>query len=294
MSETQKISSLTSPMDINTKYKPEQEYSLTNEECKHAFKDLNNDSFTQRYPKTDRTYADPSIPLQVYGLISFIPSEGSKPDKNGIYGFAKIRGNFGTDTEANQKAEQLIRKVDSFHKIYHTYVGRPFPITTISDFSEEKCNVNIEKEGVKVVKNDINKNKKQQKDSENELQERSKNITKSVQEEISSFDQYITEKVKNAQLKDRFIQHLKALLEIKDILSDNTEVINHAESENPEFVDKYLDKYKDARKSAGISNDNETFQNSFMKFMINDDIILPGIDVYTEEFNLIVNKASEI
>jgi hypothetical protein len=294
MSEIQENSSLTSPSDLTKKFKPGKEYHLNEEECEHAFKELNNDSFVQRYPKTDRTYADPIIPLQTYGLISFIPSTGSKPDKNGIYGFAKIRGNFGTDTEANQKAEELIKKVDSFHKIFHTYVGRPFPITTISDFSEEKCEVNIKEESVKVIKNDQKTHKEDIKDQEKELEERSEKLLSSVKEEISDFDKYITEKVKNAQLFDRFIKHLNALKEIKYILISNEENIKNAEIENPEFIDKCLERYKEAREETGINNDSDAIQNSFMKFMVNDNIIIPGIHTYKEELDSIINAASKI
>ncbi len=42
-----------------------------------------------------------------------------KPNKYGVYGFAKIRGTFANVDESDQRALELIQKHDSVHKIYH-------------------------------------------------------------------------------------------------------------------------------------------------------------------------------
>ena len=126
-------SSLTTPEDRNKdiKWKPDLSGTkLSEEEVVHALDGLNITSFTDKFPRIDRSYADPAILNQQIALISFIPAKGATPNENGIFGFAKIRGNFATPIEASERAEFLIRNVDSYHQIYHAYVGRPFPITT--------------------------------------------------------------------------------------------------------------------------------------------------------------------
>lgn len=139
MSETNsKESSLTTPddRDLNNKWKPDLKTRILNEEeIEVAMTELNNTDFVNKFPKVDRTYADPVVNLQKYGLLSFVPAKGAKPNDNGVFGFAKLRGNFDSEMECNQRAEYLIRNVDSYHQIYHVYVGRPFPITSSSKYS---------------------------------------------------------------------------------------------------------------------------------------------------------------
>jgi len=136
--EWQKENSLTCPEDRDriNKWKPDQTAPvLTQEQADEALKELNNTAFTDKFPRIERTYADPILPMQYIGLISFTPAKGATPNENGVYGFAKLRGNFSSEIEANERAEFIIRNIDSHHQIYHTYVGRPFPITNSSKYS---------------------------------------------------------------------------------------------------------------------------------------------------------------
>ena len=129
MSNNTLESSLSAPSDRNreTKWRPDQKSPpLTETQVDNALKTLNSSTFVEKFPKIERRYADPPVELQRYGLISFVPAKGATPNKNGIYGFAKLRGNFNTSTECNERAEYLIRNVDSYHQIYHAYVGRQF------------------------------------------------------------------------------------------------------------------------------------------------------------------------
>jgi len=142
-------SSLTTPQDrdLENKWKPDQSVApLSNEQTVEALKDLNITSFVEKFPKVDRTFADPPISMQNYSLFSFIPAKGASPNEQGIFGFAKIRGTYQSELEASQRAEYLIRNVDSYHKIYTVYTGRPFPLTESSDYSSEVSEVDIKKD----------------------------------------------------------------------------------------------------------------------------------------------------
>ena len=267
-------SSLTTPEDrnIENRWKPDQSLSpLTNEEAKHALEELNNTAFVDKFPRVDKTYADPSIPLQNIGLISFIPAKGATPNENGVYGFAKVRGNYATEMEASQRAEFLIRNVDSYHQIYHCYVGRPFPITESSKYSAETSEVDIRKETSKNVSESIRGKKDDEQQQIREIKEKEeKLLEESKREEADPYEEYITQRVKLAQLSFTYLEHQKKLVEIKDIVIKTRKLIDDMNNEFPTFKDSYYQKYMKARKDAGIKEDEKDTQENFIKFLVQE------------------------
>lgn len=267
-------SSLTAPedRDLNNKWRPQvNEPSLSKEETEIALKELNITSFTDKFPRVDRTYADPVIPLQTYGLISFIPAKGATPNEKGIYGFAKLRGNYGSELEANQRAEYLISNVDSYHQIYHTYVGRPFPLTTSSDYSAETSEVEIRKDIAKNVSESIRGKRQDEQQQVKEIQEREKRLLEeSKREEADPYEEYITQKVKLAQLSWTYLEHQKKMAEIKEIIIKTREIIKDMDENHPSFQNEYFEKYMTARKEAGIKESEEEAQSNFIKFLVQD------------------------
>jgi hypothetical protein len=267
-------SSLTTPEDrnIENRWKPDQSLSpLTNEEAKHALEELNNTAFVDKFPRVDKTYADPSIPLQNIGLISFIPAKGAKPNENGVYGFAKVRGNYATEMEASQRAEFLIRNVDSYHQIFHCYVGRPFPITESSKYSAETSEVDIRKETSKNVSESIRGKKDDEQQQIREIKEKEeKLLEESKREEADPYEEYITQRVKLAQLSFTYLEHQKKLVEIKDIVIKTRKLIDDMNNEFPTFKDSYYEKYMKARRDAGIKEDEKDTQDNFIKFLVQE------------------------
>lgn len=267
-------SSLTTPEDrnIENRWKPDQSLSpLTNEEAKHALEELNNTAFVDKFPRVDKTYADPSIPLQNIGLISFIPAKGATPNENGVYGFAKIRGNYATEMEASQRAEFLIRNVDSYHQIYHCYVGRPFPITESSKYSAETSEIDIRKETSKNVSESIRGKKDDEQQQIREIKEKEeKLLEESKREEADPYEEYITQRVKLAQLSFTYLEHQKKLVEIKDIVIKTRKLIDDMNNEFPTFKDSYYEKYMKARRDAGIKEDEKDTQDNFIKFLVQE------------------------
>lgn len=281
MSQIQKESSLTSPedRDLENKWKPDlSSQPLTNQEAVDAMKDLNITSFTEKFPKVDRTYSDPSIAMQNIGLISFVPAKGATPNENGVFGFAKLRGNYSTDIEANQRAEYLIRNVDSYHQIYHTYVGRPFPITVSSSYSAETAEVDIRKETTKTISSSIKSKKDEEQQQIREIKEREeKLLEESKRENSDPYEDYITLRVKKAQLSFTYLEHLKKTEEIRDIIIKTRNEVMDLDNEFPEFKNTYYEKYMSARKEAGIKESSDDSQGNFIKFLV-EEAVLPGID----------------
>jgi len=282
-------SSLTSPedRDIINKWKPDQITPILNkDETEFAMSELNINSFISKFPRVDRTYADSAVPMQNIGLFSFIPAKGATPNDNGVYGFAKLRGNYSMPVEAEQRAEYIIRNLDSCNPIYHAYVGRPFPVTTSSKYSSETSEVDIRVETAKSISGNIKRQKddeqktiREMKNREEELLVESEQARKDdgtgVPPEVDPYDEYITQCVKKAQLSWTFLEHLKKLKEIRSIILKTRTIVTDMDGTYPEFKDKYFEKYMDARKISGL--ENEKPQDNFIKFMV-EDIMIPTID----------------
>ena len=293
MSSTQpweKENSLTAPSDRDrtNKWRPEQGApSLTEPEVNEAMKELNNIAFVSKFPRVDRTYADPPVAMQNIGLISFTPAKGATPNKNGVFGFAKLRGSYSTPVEADQRAEFIIRNVDSYHQVYHTYVGRPFPITSSSKYSAEMSEVDIRRETTNAVSGNIKKQKSEDQKTIREMKEREDALlaesTKARADDgtgdpdIDPYDEYITLNVKKAQLSWTFLEHLKKLKEVRQIIINTRDDITQLDKKHPEFQEKYFEKYMSARKATGLDETVRETQDNFIKFMV-EEAYLPTID----------------
>lgn len=267
-------SSLTTPedRDLTNKWRPDQSIPpLTNEEATHALQELNKTAYIERFPKVDKTYQDPIIPMQNIGLVSFVPAKGATPNEKGIYGFAKLRGNFATEMESNQRAEYLIRNVDSYHQIYHAYVGRPFPITNSSDYSAVTEEIDIRKETATAMSNAVKDKKETEQQQIKEIKEREKHlIDESKREEADPYDEYITQRVKKSQLMFTYLEHQKKMTEIKEIIIKTRVVIAELDEKYPEYQHSFYDKYMKAREEAGIKEDKAQAADNFIKYLVED------------------------
>lgn len=279
--EWEKENSLTTPEDRDreNKWRPEQGApQLSEKEVNSAMKDLNNSDFITKFSRVDRTYADPPPPLQNIGLLSFVPAKGAQPNQNGVYGFAKLRGNYATPQEADQRAEFLIRNVDSYHQIYHTYVGRPFPMTASSKYSADTNEIDIRKEMTESISNDVKQKKQDELKTVQEIKKREEELVADTKkEEVDPYDEYITLRVKKAQLSWTYLEHVKKMKEIKDIILRTRKEIEKLEEDNSEYKEKYYDKYMNARKESGFKDTPEEMEANFLKFLV-EEANLPGID----------------
>ena len=143
-----KESTLTAPEDRNTNVKFHLDVAppLNEEQVTEAMKSLRVSSYIERFPRLEREYADPQVDFQKIGLVSFVPAKGATPNEKGVFGFAKLRGNYPSLEEADHRAEFLVRNVDSYHKLYYAPVGKPFPCTLSSDFSANVKKIDLQQE----------------------------------------------------------------------------------------------------------------------------------------------------
>jgi hypothetical protein len=270
--EWEKENSLTSPSDRDPSrtYKPNQGHPpLSEDDVNKAMSSLDNRKFVQKFLRVERKYADPVEPMQRIGLISFVPAKGATPNEKGIYGFAKIRGNYPTDSEASERAEFLIRNADSYHQIYHAYVGRPFPCTISSDYSEETSEIDLKKAMTESVSASIKDKKNTERREIKEIEDREEQLlAESKQEEEEPIEFYTTLRVKKAQVTWTYLETQKKLDEMKETIIKTREQIKTMENESDEYEKHYFKKYCDARAESGL--DNATNQDTFMKFLVED------------------------
>lgn len=278
--ENSKPTSLTTPGDSKQAWKPDLTPDLSGDDLANATNRLNQTSFTDKFPMVDRNYADPAIQNQRIGLVSFVPAKGATPNKNGVFGFAKLRGNFQTEEEANAQAEKIIRTTDSTHTIFHAYVGRPFPMTVSDKYAADTSEVDIRKEMTTAVSNSIKEKKEEDKRIAREIEQREKELYDDVDTERDPAaieeDEYITLRVKKAQLSWTYLEHVKKIKEIKEIIVRTTEQIAKSDAANSDLSASFFTKYVNARQKAGLKNDPEEFRSSFVRYLV-EDAVLPGI-----------------
>lgn len=279
--EWRKENTLTAPSDrdVNNKFRLEQNApALTEPQVTEAMKELNVTAFVERFPNVERRYADPPVELQKIGLISFVPAKGATPNEQGIYGFAKLRGNYATEIEANERAEYLVRNIDSYHQIYHTYVGRPFPLTTGSTYSKEVSTVDLQKDMTTSIREDVkNKREKEQKDIE-EIKNREKELLADVSKtEENLDDHYTTLRVKKAQLVWTYSETNKKMEQMCGLIAKVRKEIEDLDKNNPELRNVYYNKYMEARQKANLPTGRDEVDQSFMRYLV-EDLPLPAVD----------------
>ena len=262
--------SLTAPADRgDTKFRiGAAEASMTDQEADAAVSALVDLSFTAKFRKFERSYVDPEIGSQRFGLISFVPARGATPDKDGVYGMAKLRGNYGTEVEAAVNAARLIKETDSYHKIFTAYVGRPFPITNDEKYCKETEEVDIQNKTKEIISEDVKEKRQQQKKDMEDVKAREKRLIDQQQNpeyEEEPFEKYMMLNTKKAQLSFTYEETMQKMIKVKASIISSREEILKMEEENPGFKGELFENFKAARAQSGITTDSETMRTTFVK-----------------------------
>ena len=253
-------SSLTAPNDRTDKmFRIGRQDDLTREQTTDAMNDLLSKDVVRNYPTSEKAFADPSIPGQRLCLVSFVPSVDATPDKDGVYGMIKVRGSYETEDEADARAETLIRTVDSYHKIFTAFVGKPFPATTSSRWSADTNEIDIKKKVTEVISKDIKKQRQEEKKEIEEIKEREKKLMEDVEKDFDPYERYIELRVKKAQLAWTYLETQKKMDEMKQSIIKTREEIAELDDENPDYLSSYREKYMNARRDAGLKDDDASF-----------------------------------
>ena len=260
--------SLTAPNDRSSNtFRISEKVNLTTDESRDAVQDLLVKDMVRNYPATERTFADPSIPGQKLCLVSFIPSVDAIPDKDGVYGMMKVRGCYDNEEEADDRAELLIRTVDSYHKIFTAFVGKPFPATTSSKWSADMNEIDIKKKVTEVISKDIKRQRMEEKKEIEDIKDREKKLMEDVEKDFDPYERYIELRVKKAQLVWTYLETQKKMDEMKISIVKTREEIAELDEDKPSFFSTYREKYMLARRDAGLKDDDA----SFLSYLGDDD-----------------------
>lgn len=263
--------SLISKADLLSNNKFDKDYVFNKEEVEILKSKLNKDI---RDLQGERYYSDPPIHGQKIALVSFIPSKGATPDNNGWYGCCKVRYVTDTPEDASRKAEELIKSTDSLHRIYHVNVGKTFPICDTDKYAADKIEVDVKRQSTKIISEDIMKKKEDAKKEMEEQQEKEKLLLEKSKEaedgktlaEIDPYEVYINQNVKRSQLLWTYAEAKKKIVKMKESYLDAVKIIKEYDEKYPTFKDNYKEKYFQARKDAGLSDESNT-EKSFLEYL---------------------------
>ena len=294
--------SLTSPYDTDVSATANVDKTpLSGTDLTLAGEQLNNylTKGTTGFTRRETALCDPPVTNQTIGLFSFMPSRGSKPDEHGIYGFAKMRGNYHTEDEADTKATYLIEQVDSTHMIYHAYVGKPFPVTCGESFAESTNNIDLKQKALESVADAIRGKQNDEEKRQFEIKSRTEELLKSSATpdtfEFDSTDSdarletYTKLRVKKAQVTFAFMEHLKKLDESKQIIEKTRLDIEKYDKIDSTLYDAYYQRYADARDKVGLKITKDSLKEGFLKYMV-EDIKVPGVDFVRAELDTLISN----
>ena len=237
--------------------------SLNESQLSEEMSRLHHTEFTKlEYPRTRRFNVDPAIPHQKFGLISFIPSKNSCPDKDGCYGVIKLRGNFSTEQEADKWSERLIRDFDNFAEIDYAYVGNYFPLMDSNEiYTRSTREIDIRKLVNDTVKDATRQKEMEEQKQIKEIEERQRKLLDRSNEEekdksYDDLDYYVQIRVKKANALYVIDEAEKKIKEAQAVVEKVKVEIEELDSKHPTYNNEFLAKYEAAIKATGgnISN----------------------------------------
>lgn len=240
--------------------------SLTESETSMAVKDLYVSDYVNpyKYPRVNRKFVDPinsSDPR--FALFSFIKAPESEHD---IYGVAKIRGVFYTQQEADDRAEEIVRNVDSCNSIFTCIVGVPFPLVC-HGYSHSTSEIDLKEKVETTISENVRRKRNEEQKEITAINEREKRLVEDVHPEKVKNDEdaYIEQRVKLAHLKYAIDEHEKKMNECSALKSKVTKFLIDESIVHPDFEQTYLKKYMSARREANIPEDTD--MSGFMRYM---------------------------
>lgn len=233
---------------------------LSDDQVEAAKADLLRDDFVKlEYPRTMKLGVDPPVNSQVYGLYSFIPAKGAKPDLQGSFGVIKLRGCFPTVEEAERWSEHIVRAVDTYAVIDMTWVGKPAPVMVNNEiYRGATAEVDVRKVMDETQRSELKAKRETDLREQESIQRRHKELLADVSDEKQPDDAetYTMMCVKRANALYAKENALKQLKEY-DVLTDKvTKQIADMDKQNPSLREGVMKKYTDALAATGIRPEN--------------------------------------
>ena len=254
---------------------------LSDEELKEAKKDLINFNFVMsKYARERKFRVDSSVIGQNIGIISFNPSKGSIPDKNGCYGVIKLRGNYPNTAEADKRCDVLLTEDENLD-IDMPLVGKEFPLMinneaytySVRDVDTKKLVTESTATLIKEKEEKAELEKKKMFDKQRKLLDDTNEEEKETT--LSDYDLYVQLRTKKAHNMYIIDKRKGDIVKCKDNIEKTNAEIKEIDEKYPTYRQQYLKKYIDEIKQVGI----DPKQMEIVQYMIDD---VTSLDVKEE------------
>lgn len=263
--------SLTVPMDQvnNEERAKDQAKKARRVHMSHEELDAALEGLVREWPQVEKRWADPPIIGQKYCSFSFVPSSGSSPDKDGLYGYLKVRGTFEREEDRDAHAEEILNNVDSYHAIHHGRTGEPLPLVRDDDdrYCQETVNTSLRDK----IRSEMSQNIREHRENEKKFveeaekhaaEERAKDEA-AMRGEVDQEERYTTLRVKRANLIFTLYQMLSGMKRYKDTLKQTMEILDQMDEEFPEYKNTFMYRYNKAAEEVGLPPD----KNHIIRYM---------------------------
>lgn len=220
---------------------------LTDAQVEIAFKEN-----VVRFPRVEKLPIDPPIAGQNWALFSFkfLPTP-----VGGVHGFLKFRGAFHDQDSWEKHAKNVIKCVDSKHKIWPFEQGKWMPITDNEEYAKETLDVNQQDDLKRIYNQQESDETKVAKNQVREVEERVKKLKEEAmqkQTNVESLDYYAQQVMKREQLESWLEQVRQRKRQMLSALKITQEELDRLNASHPEYVDLVADKIKDIKAGIGL------------------------------------------
>jgi hypothetical protein len=209
------------------------------------------------YPKVVRQQRDPPIPNQTMGSLSFMLFDEPHKTKGGkpIYGFVKLRGNWGEQAQFTREASKLIREVDSRFQIRAAPVGAWVPITEDDDVVKDITDVRMTDEEIHLRDEAVKQKESERRRIQREIREREEEArNEDTYDDETSLRFYTMKRVTEMKLVENRDRIQKQLDNIDESLTDTRIILKKLEVDHSTYADEWIDVYNEERHKAGIAD----------------------------------------
>ncbi len=247
---------------------------LSEEELKQAKKELIKIDFIMtKYARERKFRVDSQVVGQNFGIVTFKPSKGSKPDKRGCYGVIKLRGNYPDTISADKRCDVLLTEDENLD-IDMPLVGKEFPLM----INNEEYTYSVRDVDTKQIITDSTTTLMREKEEQDEkekkkLFDKQRKLLDNTNEEekettLSDYDLYTqlrTKKANNFYVIDKCKNNI---VNCKDNILNTDKEIEEMNNKYPTYKGEYLKTYISEIKAVGI----DPKQMEIIQYMIDDNV----------------------
>jgi hypothetical protein len=182
-----------------------------------------------------------------------------------VKGVAKIRGAFLTQQEAQTRAEEIVRDVDSANSVFTCITGAPFPLVS-EGMAEQVNEVDLQRETEHAISQNVRAKRRREEKEINELKRREKELMADVEKDPNAddLDNYTDQRTKLAHLRYFISQFEEKHSKYVENEKNCVKWLLDMKSRHPEYEEQYMERYKEGLRKAHIEEGQE---HDFIKFM---------------------------